>query len=571
MEENVPAPTRTDEQLLHVKVRLPIGKNNLLMDLQKKQKNPIFLISMDILQNTNFFRALTASADGVVMGTNVDYEKVIWEEFKQAIKNFFFDMANINIATKKPKHHVIPYCQFTKLIIYYLGGRKNIHRRPRSRVYITVDDYQLGNLKFVSKRGVDEVFGMPIPKDLIMDVIRNSEYYKKYLEIAARKPHQPTNVTDEEGGKKKKKAPKAERYSNGLKSLQAPIGRVVILEPDLGVIRKLLEVEGKGKDFVDETEEFHSIKEIIHLNTRELSIHQFSISITSVTFLIFFKNYDLTDDEPMWAADRVVALTPGFMITILETANDIAIKDSFYNDYRDRYSNHDNWRSSEWNDYNRDNYRSNTDDKSYDLQRQFNDFMKSQQSTNAFVKETFMDLKTQLETVAKNHQAAIQNLETKFDRLVVKQSGRPYRSLPSNTQPNPQAKNMLIEVGKFTFPADFVIIEMEEDNKVPIISGRPFLHTVDAVIRVKQKKLNLGVGTERMIFYIDSAIKHSYSNDDTCFSIDVIDEILEEYFDALLDEGSKILHSIEGTILEEEIFSEFDKFIAMVSKSKVRL
>ncbi|GJR00442.1 hypothetical protein Tco_0523426 [Tanacetum coccineum] len=38
-----------------------------------------------------------------------------------------------------------------------------------------------------------------------------------------------------------------------------------------------------------------------------------------------------------------------------------------------------------------------------------------------------------------------------------------------------------------------------------------------------------------------------------------------KYFDALLDEGSKILYSIEGTILEEEIFSEFDKFIPMVS------
>ncbi|GJU08410.1 hypothetical protein Tco_1124840 [Tanacetum coccineum] len=85
------------------------------------------------------------------------------------------------------------------------------------------------------------------------------------------------------------------------------------------------------------------------------------------------------------------------------------------------------------------------------------------------------------------------------------------------------------------------------------------------MIRVKQKQLNLGVGTERMIFNIDSAIKHSYSNDDTCFYIDVIDEILEEDFNALLDEGSKILHSIEGTVLEEEIFFEFDKFIAMAS------
>ncbi|GKG40772.1 hypothetical protein Tco_0469984, partial [Tanacetum coccineum] len=58
-----------------------------------------------------------------------------------------------------------------------------------------------------------------------------------------------------------------------------------------------------------------------------------------------------------------------------------------------------------------------------------------------------------------------------------------------------------------------------------------------------------------------SAMKHSYSNVDTCFSIDVIDEILEEAFDALLDEGSEILHSIERTILEEKLFAEFDEFI----------
>ncbi|GJZ52268.1 reverse transcriptase domain-containing protein [Tanacetum coccineum] len=96
------------------------------------------------------------------------------------------------------------------------------------------------------------------------------------------------------------------------------------------------------------------------------------------------------------------------------------------------------------------------------------------------------------------------------------------------------AENMLVEVGKFTFRADFIILEMEEDSKVPLILGRPFLHTVDAVIRVKQ-------------------------------NIDVIDEILEEDFDALLEKGSEILHSIEGTILEEKLFSEFDEFMAMTA------
>ncbi|GKB56842.1 reverse transcriptase domain-containing protein [Tanacetum coccineum] len=124
------------------------------------------------------------------------------------------------------------------------------------------------------------------------------------------------------------------------------------------------------------------------------------------------------------------------------------------------------------------------------------------------------------------------------------------------------AKNMLVEVSKFNFLVDFVILEMEEDSKVSLILARPFLHTTDAIIRVKQKQLNLEVGTERMIFNIDSAMKHSYSNDDTCFSID---EILEEDSDALLDEGSKILHSIKGTLLKEEIFAEFDEFMAMTA------
>ncbi|GJW47078.1 reverse transcriptase domain-containing protein [Tanacetum coccineum] len=95
-------------------------------------------------------------------------------------------------------------------------------------------------------------------------------------------------------------------------------------------------------------------------------------------------------------------------------------------------------------------------------------------------------------------------------------------------------ENMLVKVGKSTFPVDFVILKIEEDIKVPIILGRPFLYTADAVIRVNKKQLNLGVGTERMTFHMDSAMKHSYSNDDTCFNIEVINEILEKILNALL-------------------------------------
>ncbi|GJT87733.1 reverse transcriptase domain-containing protein [Tanacetum coccineum] len=43
-------------------------------------------------------------------------------------------------------------------------------------------------------------------------------------------------------------------------------------------------------------------------------------------FLEILEKYYLMDDEPMWAADGVVALTPGSAITIPETANEFTIK-----------------------------------------------------------------------------------------------------------------------------------------------------------------------------------------------------------------------------------------------------
>ncbi|GKE44866.1 reverse transcriptase domain-containing protein [Tanacetum coccineum] len=75
---------------------------------------------------------------------------------------------------------------------------------------------------------------------------------------------------------------------------------------------------------------------------------------------------------------------------------------------------------------------------------------------------------------------------------------------------------------------NFVILQMEEDDKVPLILGRPFLHTTDAIIRVKNKEINLGVGDDKITFLIDKPMQHSHFNDGTCFCMDVIDEVTEE-------------------------------------------
>nr|GEV25368.1 reverse transcriptase domain-containing protein [Tanacetum cinerariifolium] len=45
----------------------------------------------------------------------------------------------------------------------------------------------------------------------------------------------------------------------------------------------------------------------------------------------------------------------------------------------------------------------------------------------------------------------------------------------------------------------------------------------------------------------------------------------EEYYDSLLDEGSKILYFIEGIILEEKQFAEFDEFMAMTADENYEL
>ncbi|GKC11718.1 hypothetical protein Tco_1008500, partial [Tanacetum coccineum] len=55
-------PTRSDEQILPRNKWVPVGKSNCFLDVERSQANPIFKIAVDILKNTNFFNAFTASS-----------------------------------------------------------------------------------------------------------------------------------------------------------------------------------------------------------------------------------------------------------------------------------------------------------------------------------------------------------------------------------------------------------------------------------------------------------------------------------------------------------------------------
>ncbi|GJR06652.1 mitochondrial proton/calcium exchanger protein-like protein isoform X1 [Tanacetum coccineum] len=62
------------------------------------------------------------------------------------------------------------------------------------------------------------------------------------------------------------------------------------------------------------------------------------------------------------------------------------------------------------------------------------------------------------------------------------------------------AENVLVGISKFVFPIDFIILDMPEDIKVPLIIERPFLSTAHAKIDVFKRKITLRVGEEKIIF-----------------------------------------------------------------------
>ncbi|GJT12936.1 reverse transcriptase domain-containing protein [Tanacetum coccineum] len=84
------------------------------------------------------------------------------------------------------------------------------------------------------------------------------------------------------------------------------------------------------------------------------------------------------------------------------------------------------------------------------------------------------------------------------------------------------ARDVFVPVGKFTFPADFVIVDYESDPRVLLILGRPFLWTTRALIDVHGEEMILRDGNERLISNMRNDTS-SYSNEPHQESINMID------------------------------------------------
>ena len=98
---------------------------------------------------------------------------------------------------------------------------------------------------------------------------------------------------------------------------------------------------------------------------------------------------------------------------------------------------------------------------------------------------------------------------------------------------------VLVKVGKFIFPVDFVIMKMEEDTQVPLFLGRPFLATGVALTDVQKGELTLRVGDEAVHFNLNKSLEQPDVDAEICMAVEKSSPISVE-----LNSDGNLHHSI---------------------------
>nr|GFB37173.1 reverse transcriptase domain-containing protein [Tanacetum cinerariifolium] len=113
------------------------------------------------------------------------------------------------------------------------------------------------------------------------------------------------------------------------------------------------------------------------------------------------------------------------------------------------------------------------------------------------------------------------------------------------------AKDVSFKVRVFHFPADFVVVDFEPDPRVPLILGRCFLKTSQALIDVHKGELTLRIENKAITYNLDQIVRYSANyNQMTANKINVVKSACEEYsqevlgFSNVTDRGILLLEAI---------------------------
>nr|GEZ63050.1 reverse transcriptase domain-containing protein [Tanacetum cinerariifolium] len=102
------------------------------------------------------------------------------------------------------------------------------------------------------------------------------------------------------------------------------------------------------------------------------------------------------------------------------------------------------------------------------------------------------------------------------------------------SKPMGVAENVFVKVGKFYFPADFVVFNFVADPRVSLILGRPFLSTAHALIDVYEGEIILRHDDQSLTLKCGDKPSISYNNFESLNKVDLIDATYEEYSQEVL-------------------------------------
>nr|GEX57266.1 reverse transcriptase domain-containing protein [Tanacetum cinerariifolium] len=122
------------------------------------------------------------------------------------------------------------------------------------------------------------------------------------------------------------------------------------------------------------------------------------------------------------------------------------------------------------------------------------------------------------------------------------------------SKPTGVVENVFVKVGKFYFPADFVVLDFIADPRVPLILGRPFLNTAYAPIDVYEGEIILRHDEQSLTLKCGDMPSISYNNFQSLNKVDLIDATCEEYSQEVLG-FSDVVANVVSTPYFEPIVS----------------
>nr|GEY69591.1 reverse transcriptase domain-containing protein [Tanacetum cinerariifolium] len=123
------------------------------------------------------------------------------------------------------------------------------------------------------------------------------------------------------------------------------------------------------------------------------------------------------------------------------------------------------------------------------------------------------------------------------------------------SKPTGVAENVFVKVGKFYFPADFIILDFVADPRVPLIVGRPFLSTAHALIDVYEGKITLRHDDQSLTLKCGDTPSIFYNNFQSLNKVDLIDVTCEEYSQVVLGFTDDVSTEVSSPFYEPIVLS----------------